>query len=177
VAFGAAEGTAPVQALAGQDPIVSSGQALVLAIKIANLARSNANVAGGNIDGGADMAEQLGHERLAEAHDLVIGSTLGIKVGAALGAAEGKAGQRVLEDLLEAEKLDDAGIDVGVKAQATLVRPESGVKLDPVALVDLDGALIINPRHAEKDLPLRLDNALNNVMFLVLWIAIEKRLK
>ena len=120
---------------------------------------------------------KLGHERLAEAHDLVIGFTLGIEVGAALGAADGKAGQRVLEDLLEAEKLDDAGIDVGMKAQAALVWPESGVKLNLVALVDLDDAPIVNPRHAEKDLPLRLDNALNNVMLLVFRITIEKRLK
>jgi hypothetical protein len=57
---------------------------------------------------GADVLAELGHEALAEAHDLGVGLALGVEVRAALAAADGQRGEGVLEDLLEAEELDDA---------------------------------------------------------------------
>jgi uncharacterized protein with PIN domain len=59
-------------------------------------------------------------KRLAEAHDLAVGAALGIEVRAALAAADRHAGERVLEDLLEAEELDDAEIDGGWKRRPPL---------------------------------------------------------
>ena len=90
-------------------------------IQVADLTAAHAHVAGGNVDVGPDVAVQGGHEALAEPHDLGVGLAGGIKVGAALAAADGQAGQGVLEDLLEAQELDDAGIHVGLEAQAALV--------------------------------------------------------
>lgn len=75
------------------------------------------------------MAVQLGHERLAEAHDLLLGATLGVEVRAALAAADGQAGEGVLEDLLEAEELDDAEVDARVEAQPALIGAENAVVL------------------------------------------------
>jgi hypothetical protein len=92
----------------------------------------------------ADVAEQLGHEALAEAHDFVVALALGIEVGAALAAAHGERGEAVLEDLLEGQELEDAEVDGRMEAQAALVRADGAVHLDAEAAVDLDGALSSN---------------------------------
>src|SRR5690606_1916688 len=81
-------GAAPEQALARQDAVVATGQPLVLAEQEADLARADADVAGRHVDGRPDVPVQLGHERLAKAHDLVVGAPLRIENGPALGAAD-----------------------------------------------------------------------------------------
>ena len=43
---------------------------------------------------------------------------------------DGQAGQAVFEDLLKAQELDDAGVDIGLEAQAALVGADSAVKLE-----------------------------------------------
>ena len=58
-----------------------------------------------------DVLAQLQHERLAQAQDL----------GVAL--AHGQPRHRILEDLLEAQELDDALVHRRVEAQPALVRP------------------------------------------------------
>jgi len=68
-----------------------------------------------------------------------------IEVRSALAAADPLAGQGVLEDLLEAEELDDAGVDRGVEAQAALVGAQRGVELDAEAAVDVDLAGVVDP--------------------------------
>ena len=83
-----------------------------------------------------------------------------VEVGAALAAADALGGQGVLEDLLEAEELDDAGVDRGVEAQAALVGAQRGVELDAEAAVDVDLAGVVDPRDPEHDLALGLDDAL-----------------
>lgn len=84
------------------------------------------------------MAVQLGHEGLAEAHDFLLGATLRVEVRAALAAADGQTGERVLEDLLEAEKLHDAEVDTRMETQAALVRAEHAVVLHAEAAVDVN---------------------------------------
>ena len=49
----------------------------------------DADVAGGNIDVRADMPIELGHETLAEAHDLMVALSLRIEVRATFAAAHG----------------------------------------------------------------------------------------
>ena len=83
-----------------------------------------------------------------------------VEVAASLAAADALVGQGVLEDLLKAEELDDAGIDGGVESQPALVGAERGVELDAEAAVDVDRSGVVHPRHAEHDLALRLDDAL-----------------
>ena len=46
-----------------------------------------------------DVLAELGHEGLAEAHNLIVGLALGVKVAAALAAAHRQRGQAVLQDL------------------------------------------------------------------------------
>jgi hypothetical protein len=106
-------------------PVELVADALVLAEEEADLAAADADVTGRHVGVGADVAEELGHEALAEAHDLGVGLALGIEVGAALAAAHGQGGQGILEDLLEAEELEHAEVDGGVEAEAALVGPEA----------------------------------------------------
>ena len=121
------------------------------------------------------MAVQLVHERLAKAHDFIVRLALRIEIAAALGAADGQAGQRIFENLLEAEKLDDPRIHARVQPDAALVRTQRRIELDPVALVDLHMALVVDPRDAEHDLALRLDDAVDDVVLLVSGILIQQR--
>src|SRR5690606_13897991 len=97
------------------------------------------------------------------------------EVRAALRAADRHAGERVLEDLLEAEELDDAEVDARVEAQAALVRPERRVELDAEAAVELDTALVVRPRHAEDDLPLRLTQSPDDLGLRVLGMLRDDR--
>ena len=70
-----------------------------------------------------DVTEQLGHEGLAEAHDLHVGLTLGVEVGATLAAAHGQGGEGILKDLLKAQELDDGEVYVVAEPKAALVGP------------------------------------------------------
>src|SRR5690606_13305861 len=127
---------------------------------VPDLAASDADVAGGDVGVLAQVAEELGHEALAEAHDLGVGPPLGVEVAAALAPADGHAGEGVLEGLLEAQELDDGKVDGGVEAEAALVRPGGGIDLDAEAAVDVDLAAVVLPGDAEDDLPLGLADPL-----------------
>jgi len=58
-----------------------------------------------------DVTEELGHEGKAEAADLAIGLSLGVKVGATLSTSHVQARQGILECLLEAEEFQDREVD------------------------------------------------------------------
>ena len=151
---------APGQPLAGEHPFEAVGEALVLAEEEADLPPADADVAGRHVGDGADVAEQLGHERLTEPHHLVVRLTLGIEVRAPLATADHAGRQGVLEDLLEAQELEDAEVDRRMEAQTPLEGPQRAVELDAVAAVDLDGAAVVHPRHPEQDRPLRFHDPL-----------------
>lgn len=93
--------------------------------------------------------------------DLTIGAAAGVKVRPALPSPDRQAGQRILEYLLEAKKLDDPKVHRRIESDAALVRPERGVEVHPEASVNLDLVLVVNPRYAEDNLPLGLANTLN----------------
>ena len=174
--LGTGERAAKGEALAGKDAGPLVGQALVLTEQVGNLAAANAQVTSGNVGVGADVAIELGHEGLAEVHDLVVGLALGVKVGAALTAAHRKGGQAVLEDLLQAQELEHAQGDRRVKAQAALVGSNGRVELDAVTAVDLDLALVVDPGNTEHNDALGLDEALKQGGLLVLGMGVERRL-
>ena len=108
------------------------------------------------------MPVQLGHKALAEGHDLPVGFALGVEVGAALAAADGQAGQGIFQHLLKAQELDNAQVHGGVEPEAALVGADGGVELDPVAVVHMDLAAVVNPGHPEKNGPLRGGEPLQN---------------
>ena len=110
-------------------------------------------------------------------HDFVVGRALGVEVRAALAAAHGKGGEGVLENLLEAQELQHAQVHRGVEAQATLVGTDGRVELNAETTVDLDLALVIDPRHAELDDALGLDDALEDLVLLILGVCLEHGLE
>ena len=169
--LGTGERTAEGDALTGQDAGVLVLQALVLAEQVADLTAANANITGGHVGVGADVAVQLGHKALAETHDLGIRLAVGVKVSAAFAAAHGQAGQAVLEALLKAQELQDRQVDRGVETQAAFVGTDGRVELDAVAAVDLDLASVIYPGHTEHDDALGLDQALDQTGLLVLGVG------
>ena len=123
------------------------------------------------------MAEQFGHEALAERHDLTVGLALGIEVGTTLAAADGQAGQGVFEDLLEAQELDDAQVHRGMEPQAALVGANGRVELHAEAAVHLHLAVVVHPGHTEHDLALGLGDALQNTGSLILGVCLDHRLQ
>ena len=174
--FGAHQGTAPVEALAGQHAgFPAVGDALVLAEHEADLASADADVPGRDVGVLADMAIEFGHEALAEAHDLVIRLAFGIEIGAPFAAADRQTGQGVFEDLLKAKELDDAEVDRGMKTQPALVRAEGAVELNAEAAVDLDLTLVVPPGYPEDDLPLRFADALNDFVMCELGVLDQYR--
>ena len=176
--LGTYQGTAPGQALAGQDAgLVLGGQAAELAEEEADFAAADADIAGRNVAVLADVAVQLGHEGLAEAHNFLLGLALRVKVGATLAATDGQAGQGVFKDLLKAQELNNAQVYRGVETQATLVRSERGVELHTEAAVDLHLAVVINPWYAEDELALRFAQALNQTVVCVVWVLIQDDLE
>ena len=111
------------------------------------------------------MFGELGHEALAETHDFGVGLALRVEVGTALAAAHGKGGQGVLEDLLKTKELDDAEVNRRMETDAAFVGANGGVELDAETAVDLDFAIVIDPRYAEDDLSFGLDDALEDAGF------------
>ena len=110
---------------------------------------------------------------LAEAHHFVVTLALGIEVRSALAAAHGERGERVLECLLEGQELQDAKVDGRVEAQAAFVGADCAVHLDAETAVDLHGALVVNPGHAEHDHALRLDDAVEDAGGDVFRVSVE----
>jgi hypothetical protein len=164
--LGAHEGPTPVGALPGDDTrLVAIGDPLVLPEEEPDLPAPHADVTRGHVGVLPHVAIQLGHEALTEPHDLAVGAPLGVEVAPALAAADGHAGERVLEDLLEPEELDDAQVHRRVEPQAPLVRTEGAVELHAHPPVDLHLAPIVLPGHAEDDLALRFADSLDDLVF------------
>ena len=175
--LGTDERAAELDALAGEHADELVADALVLAEHEADLAAAHADVAGGDVGAVADVTAELGHEALAEAHDLAVALALGVEVGAALAAAHGQRGQRVLEGLLEGEELEQAEVHARVEAHAALVGADGAVHLDAVALVELELALVVDPGDAEQDDALGLGHALEDLGLAVLGALVEDRLE
>ncbi len=160
---------APPQALAGQRArLVAVGDPLVLAEQVADLARADPDVPGGDVGVGAEVAVQLGHEALAEPHHLPLGAALGVEIRAALATADLHAGQAVLEDLLEAQEFHDPQVHRRVEPKAALVGPERTGELHPERSVDLNVTVVVLPGDLEDHLALRLAQPLQNPRLRVL---------
>src|SRR5690606_28973796 len=157
---------APIQAFAGKNRrFVAVGDALVLAEKIAELARAHADVARRNVGVLAEMAVKFGHETLAKAHHFFVGFAFRVEIRAAFAAADGHSGERVFENLLETEKLDNAEIHRFVKAQPAFIRAQRGVELDAKTAINVYFAFVVLPRHAENNLPFGLADSVDDFIF------------
>jgi hypothetical protein len=119
------------------------------------------------------MAEQLGHEGLAKAHDFVIGLAFGVEVRAALAAAHRKPGKAVLEGLLEGQELEHAQGHARVKADTALVGADRVVVLDPIAAVDAVVTLVVLPAYAEDYDAVGLGDAAQNLRLVVALLVVD----
>jgi hypothetical protein len=149
--LGPDQATTPAATLAGKDTLPLVGERAVGTEHVTDLAASDTDVTSGDVGLGANVLVKFTHEGNAEAADLAVGLALGVEVGATLATAHVEAGQGVLEDLLEAQELEDAEVDGGVQSQAALVGAEGRVELDSEGIVDLDLAGIVLPHNAELD--------------------------
>lgn len=136
--LGADERATPAAALTGENTLPRVADLLVLAEHEADLTAGNTDITSGNVSVLTDVLAQLGHEGDTEAANLVVGLALGVEVRATLATTHVKAGQGILEDLLEAEELQDGQVNGRVETQTTLVGAEGGVELDTETAVDLD---------------------------------------
>ncbi len=166
---------APAERLAGEDAAELVADPLVLPEEVADLACADPDVAGRDVRELPDVALQLGHERLAEAHHLGVTAVLRVAVRTALGASHGQGGERVLQHLLEREELEHPHVDARMEAQPALVGADRARHLDAVAAVHLDLAPVVDPWHAEHDHPLGLDEPLQDLRLHVLGMALEHR--
>ena len=82
------------------------------------------------------------------------------------------SGEGILEDLFEAEELQDRQIDGWVETKTSLVRTKSGVELDAVAAIHLTLSLVIFPGHAEQNDT--LGDRRDQQSFLILGMLFEK---
>ncbi len=119
------------------------------------------------------MPAQLGHETLAKAHHFVIALALRIKVRSSFASAHRQSRERILEYLLESEKLQDARIDCRMESQATLVWAKRAVEFKPEPAIDVNVALIILPWHPEHNLPFRFHNPVKDSCFYIFRMLIE----
>ncbi len=167
----AAEG----EALAGKHAGGVVGQFLHHAGHKADFTAADADVAGRHVGVRAQVAIQLGHQRLAEAHDLALAFALRIEIGAAFAAAHRQGGQRILEGLLKAEELQDRQVYRWVEAHAALIGADGRVELHAEGAIDLHLAAIVHPADAELNDTLGLHQALQQRLFAIARVALDKR--
>ena len=123
------------------------------------------------------MSVKLRHEGLAEAHDLSVTLSLGVKIRAALSASHGKRRKTVLKGLFKAQKLKYGQVYGRMKAKPALVGSYRAVKLNSVSAVYMYLPSIILPWNSEHDYPLRLCHSLKQSLFFVLGMSVDYRLK
>ena len=161
--FGADETAAKLKPFAGEDAFKLVGVLLVSPKHIAHFATAYADVAGGHITIGTDVAVEFEHKGLAETHHLGRTLTARREVRTALCTAHRQRGEGVFEGLLESEKLENAEIDRTVKAQSAFVGADGVVVLHAIAHVGADIAFVVRPRDAESVDTLRNAKALDEV--------------
>jgi hypothetical protein len=137
---------------------------------ISDLSTPDTDISRGDVAVMTDMAPKLHHERLAKAHHLTIRSPFWIKIRAPFAAPHGETGERVLEDLLKSEELQDRGVDRWVEAKPTLIRTDRAIELNPKSTIYLNGSCIIDPRYSEVNQTLWLHDASRDVNILRVFL-------
>ena len=135
--------------LTGEDTCILQSEFAIHAIEVANLAATNTDITCGHVGLGTNVTPQLGHKGLAETHNLCIGFTLGVEVRTTLCTTHRECGEGILEALLEAEELQDAGVYAGMETQTALIGADCVIELEAVACIHLHLTLVINPHYLE----------------------------
>ena len=64
-----------------------------------------------------------------------------------------------------------------MQAQSALVRPDGAVHFDAETAIDLRLALVVKPRHAEHDNPLRFRDPFQDLLFLIDRVTLQHGLQ
>ena len=108
--FGTDKRTAEFQTFSGKRAGIFVCEFLIHSEHVAYFASAYAYVACRNVGIRTDIAPQLGHESLAETHNLAIALAAGAEIRTTLCATHRKRGKRVLESLLERKELQDTEV-------------------------------------------------------------------
>ena len=92
-----------------------------MAKQIAYFPAAYSDIACRDIGVGTDMAEELAHETLAEAHDLGIRFASRIEIGSSLCSAHRKRCKGVFESLLESKEFHDGEIHARMETDTSLI--------------------------------------------------------
>ena len=155
--------------------VVCVTDSLVLSEKVADFTSAHADVAGRNVNMRTDVTIKFSHERLTKSHNLVVGFSFRIKIGAAFAAADGKTRQGIFENLLERKEFQNTEVDARMKTQAAFVRSDCRIHLHAVAAIDVSYIFIVLPSHAESYDAIRLNHAFQHFFRFVLRILFEER--
>ena len=166
--------TAILGGLAGQHTLPPIGDPLVLAEHVTDLARTDPDITRRHIDIRADVAMQLGHETLAKAHDLMIAFPFRIEIRSALTPAQRQAGERILEGLLESQKLEHAFIYAGMKADPTLVWSDGVVVLHSPATLDANILIVILPADPETYDTIGFRDPAQDLRLVILFLVLDE---
>ena len=148
------------------------GEFLVHAEHVAHLAAAYAYIAGRYVGVGAQMAPQLQHEGLAEAHDLSVGFAARTEVRTTFGTAHGQRGKCIFESLLESEEFQYREVYRCVESNAAFVRADGIVELYAVAQVYLYVAVIVYPGYFEGNDSVGFDKPLDQFGFFELGVLV-----
>ena len=171
--FRANEAAAKGESLAGEDALGAVGELLHHARHVAHLAPADPDVTGRHVGVGPEVAIELQHQRLAEAHHLSLALALGIEIAAPLAAAHGQGGEGILEGLLEGEEFEHREIHRGVEAHASLEGTDGAVVLDAVATVHPHLTLVIHPAHPKLHKALGLHQPLQQAVLQVAGVTLH----
>ena len=145
-------------------------------VEVADFASADPDVARRYIGLGTDVPPQLGHKGLAEAHNLTVALPFGAEVRPALGAPHGEGREGILENLFEAQELQDTQVHRSVEPQSALVGANGVVELYAVARIDLYAPAVIDPGHLERKDAVGFDQPLGNRERLELGMAVVNSL-
>ena len=169
--LGATDAATKIDTLAGDGSGEGVGEAFVLAEEVADLTASNADVTGGHIGVRSDVVVEFRHERLTKAHDLAVAFLLGIEIGPALGATHRETREAVFEDLFEAEELQHALSDGGMKTHPAFVGSNGVAELDAPGAIRAHVACVIDPTYTERDHAIRFGESFEDAIVLKLFVV------
>ena len=118
------------------------------------------------------MTVKLCHECLAETHNLSVATSTDREVGTTLAATHRQCSKGILECLLESKELKDREVYRRMESQAALIRTNGTVELYAIAYVYMHFALVVCPRHTERNDTLGFYKALDELCFLKLWVLV-----
>ena len=103
------------------------------------------------------MAEQFGHQRLAETHDFAFAFPFRIEIAPAFTPAHWQGGEGIFKRLLEAKEFQDRQVHGRVETHTAFVWANGRAKLHAPCAVDLHLIAVVQPDYAELDHALRFN--------------------